>query len=384
VDGENFVTGAVIQWNGVDRPTTVRSGKRLTADVSASDVATPTVASITVRNPGVATVSNAVDFTVRTLAPAATTSQLVVDVPANDVVYDPVSALLYASVPSTGGIYGNSIVAIDPVTGTVTKSIFIGSEPEFLAVSDNGQYLYVSLRGASSVRRVALTGFMPGLEFALGNGFLVEEMAVVPGAPGTVVLSKMNTGSSPKHLGVFVYDDGTQRGTATPGHTGSNSITFAGRTAARLYGYNNETTDFGFRTMVLDANGVRITNTTGGLIGAFYTHITGAGGRVYATNGAIIDPELLVRTGSFAPNYSGAPVGICADAALGRVYFLANGTIEAFDMNTMQSLGSITAPGPVTEHPALARQHLVRWGTDGLAYRASGKVYILRATLSAP
>jgi hypothetical protein len=383
VDGVNFTSGAVVQWNGADRPTTVRSGRRLTATISSSDVATPTVASITVRNPGVSTISNAMNFTVRTLAPAVTTSQVVVDVPASDLAYDPVSALLYASVPSTGGLNGNSIVAIDPVTGTVTKSIFIGSEPEFLAVSDNGQYLYVSLRGASSVRRVALGDFTPGLEFSVGNGAVVEEMAVVPGAPNSVVLSKMNTGSSPRHLGVFAYDDGIQRGVATPGHTGSNSITYAGETA-KLFGYNNETTDFGFRTMVLDADGLHITTTTGGLVSAFYTRITGASGRVYATNGAIVDPELLVRTGSFAPNTLGATVGISADAALGRVFFLANGTIEAFDMNTMQSLGSVAAPAEPTEHPAQAREHLVRWGTDGLAYRAGGKVYVLRTTLSAP
>src|SRR5436309_1452437 len=48
---------------------------------------------------------------------------------ANDLVYDAVTQRLYASVPGTGGNIGNSIVAIDPASGTLLSSTFIGSEP---------------------------------------------------------------------------------------------------------------------------------------------------------------------------------------------------------------------------------------------------------------
>jgi hypothetical protein len=386
VDGTNFIDGAVVQWNGSDRPTTFRSGIRLLASISADDVAAAGTAQITVRNPGVTTVSNAVTFTVRVVAPAQITSQLAVSLKANDVIWDATRSLLYASVPSDGGTYGNSIAAIDPTTGAIMKSVFVGSEPEHMAISDDGQYLYVSLRGASSVRRVTLSTFTASLEFAVGGGLVVEEMLVIPGAPRSVVLSKMNTGSSPRHVGVFVYDDGAQRGSATPGHTGSNSIAFAGRSASILYGYNNETTDFGFRTMVIDGAGIREVNSTGGLIGVFYARIFGAGGRVYSTQGAIIDPELRVRTGSFTglPGGAGGTVTLHPDPQLGRVYFLASGSIAAHDMNTMQSLGAINPPGSITDHPYAARVRLVRWGTDGFAYRDATQVHILRSTLAAP
>ena len=383
VDGTHFLAGAVVQWNGADRPTTFRAGTRLVAAISAADVASAGTARITVRNPGVATVSNAVDFTVRTLGAPTVTSQRTVSQPANDVVWDGRAGLLYASVPSTGGTYGNSVVAIDPMTGVVTKSAFVGSEPEMLAVSDDGQYVYVALRGASSVRRVKLATFTAELEFSIGTGLAVEEMLVVPGAANTVVLAKMSPGTSPKHVGVFVYDDGVQRATATPGHTGSNSIAFAGRSASALYGYNNETTDFGFRGMRIDAGGISTTSITGGLISSFYTRIVGAGGRVYASNGAIVDPELRTSTGSFSLNMF-SPIGLYADPELGRVLFFASGTLSAFDMNTMQALGSVSAPGAAPEHPAIARQRLVHWGTDGVAYRDGTNVYILRTNLAGP
>ncbi|MGQ9829606.1 MAG: IPT/TIG domain-containing protein, partial [Roseiflexus sp.] len=49
--GANFVNGAVVRWNGNDRPTTVVSSTQLTATISAADVATAGTASVTVVNP---------------------------------------------------------------------------------------------------------------------------------------------------------------------------------------------------------------------------------------------------------------------------------------------------------------------------------------------
>src|SRR5690242_4126534 len=62
-----------------------------------------------------------------------------------DVVFDRNTAKFYASVPSTGGAMGNSIAKIDPATGQVENSVFVGSEPGKLALSDDGHTLYVSL-----------------------------------------------------------------------------------------------------------------------------------------------------------------------------------------------------------------------------------------------
>ena len=45
---------------------------------------------------------------------------------------------------------------IDPLSGTITASVFVGSEPGNIALSDDGRYLYVGLNGANAVRRVAI------------------------------------------------------------------------------------------------------------------------------------------------------------------------------------------------------------------------------------
>src|SRR5262245_35274625 len=65
----------------------------------------------------------------------------IVRLTANDVVYSSTTKMLYASVPSSAGSAGNSIATIDPATGVISQSIFIGSEPNRLALADDGTTL---------------------------------------------------------------------------------------------------------------------------------------------------------------------------------------------------------------------------------------------------
>ena len=53
-----------------------------------------------------------------------------VDIEANDIAADPSRGVVYATVPGAAGLpNGNSIVTIDPTSGTVIDSSFAGSEP---------------------------------------------------------------------------------------------------------------------------------------------------------------------------------------------------------------------------------------------------------------
>ncbi len=67
----------------------------------------------------------------------------------NDLVYDLVTNKIYASIPSANGSNGNSIGVINPNTYLLENTIFIGSEPTVLAISDNGQYIYSGFSGSS-------------------------------------------------------------------------------------------------------------------------------------------------------------------------------------------------------------------------------------------
>src|SRR5581483_3280213 len=79
----------------------------------------------------------------------------VINQSANDLVFDPVHRVILFSAPGAAGSNGNTISALD-LSGNVISSEFAGSEPNVLALSDDGQFIYAGIDGASQVKRFAL------------------------------------------------------------------------------------------------------------------------------------------------------------------------------------------------------------------------------------
>jgi len=149
-------------------------------------------------------------------------------------------------------------------------------------------------------------------------------------------------------------------------HTGSNAIEFSS-TASVLYGYNQETTDFGFRRMTVDASGVSITNVTQNLISGFGVDIEYDGGRIYTTTGRVINPEAATLLGTFATSGSLEPV-----SSRGLTYFLNGAQLQAFDQANFTLVRSLTVPGITGSSPGL-----IHWGSTGLAFLAGGKLFLV-------
>jgi hypothetical protein len=289
----------------------------------------------------------------------------------NDIIYEPVSGKIYASTPSTAGAAGNSIVPIAVPSGAVGAPVFMGSEPTKLAASDDGQFIYVGLNGASAVRRYNVTAHTAGLQFALGSTFCgalrAEDMVVLQGNPHTVAISLANAGCSPRHEGVAIYDDGVRRLTSTPGHTGSNVIEPSGSDSI-LYGYNNETSEFGFRTMSVISTGVVVTDTTAGVISGYGVDIRFDNGFIYATTGAVVSPT----SGTLAGTYPGNGL-VLPDSPHGRVFMLESNIfggspeLKVFDQATFTPLDHFPITG-VSGTPS----SLIMAGENLLAFRTSG------------
>jgi hypothetical protein len=380
VHGNGFVQGSTVRWNGAARPTQYVSGSRVVAEISTGDVTSAGTAQITVFNPapGGGT-SAAVAMTVRVVPSATATSMRALALFARDLAPDDQRGLIYASVASTAPADANSVIALDPSTGTVSKRVFVGSSPGRIARSHDGQFLYVGLNGASAVRRVDLSTFTAGLQWSLSGGEVAGEIKVLPGRPQSVAVSRQSPGISPPLNGVTIYDDGIARPQSSPGHTGGNRIEFLA-SPDTLYGFNNAHTGFEFFTISIDASGARHAFGTGGLIGGFYTQITGAAGRIYGTDGSIVDAERRVKVGSLAASVS----SLAVDASLGRAFALVGNAIAVYDLNNFQLLGTVPVSGVSLEHPANAYPHLVRWGGDGLAFVDTDEVFLVRSPLFGP
>jgi len=223
---------------------------------------------------------------------------------ANDMVYSTSTKMLYASVPSSSGVNGNSIASVDPVTGVVDSTVFVGSEPKKLALSDDGHTLYVSLEGAAAIRSFDVVSHALGLQFPLGSdnffGTLrLTDMAVAPGNPNLVAVSRNYRGVSPPEAGVAVFENGVQRPVTTPGHTVASDFLSFSASAGTLYGCGFYS---GLNTMTVNSAGVSITSSSSFSLG---NAIRFDNGRVYGSTGQIVNPTGGTLVGTFSGVGSG-------------------------------------------------------------------------------
>jgi len=155
---------------------------------------------------------------------------------------------LYASVPSTATqLQGNSLVAIDPVSGSPGTSLNIGSDPNRISESSDGQYLYVGLDGSLSLTRVDLTSMAQGPVYSLrlpctpapcrGPSFAARDLAVAPGNDNLLAIDRGYPSG-----GVGLLDISGSTATTGPNlagmYTGSN-IAFPNATT--VYSYDSDT-----------------------------------------------------------------------------------------------------------------------------------------------
>jgi trimeric autotransporter adhesin len=160
LNGTGFTPETTVAVNGAIVPSNFVSSGTITAMIPAVNLALPGNVNISVTTPGSAAgPSPALTYTVY------------INLANNDIVYNAVDGLLYASVPVSGpGTGGNTVVGIDPATGAIRGTIWVGSGPDKLALSANGMQLFVGLNGAAAVAQVNLLLGVVVNKFYLGGG----------------------------------------------------------------------------------------------------------------------------------------------------------------------------------------------------------------------
>jgi hypothetical protein len=308
----------------------------------------------------------------------------------NDIIYDKLRQRIYASIPSTATSNPNSITVVDPVTLSTGPSVPVGSEPNKLAISDDGQILYVGLDGEGAVQQVNLSSFTAGLKFSLGSTIAgcgvvrAFDLKVLPGTPQSVAIAQSPTLCTGPFQ-VVIYDSGVQRSNATPGDRPPiSSITFS-LSSSSLYGVSISSSGFDFSTMAIDSSGVSVTDTTVGLLPqpGGLVRIEFDAGRIYASGGFVIDPVSSTLVGTLQSPLLTAESLVKPDSSLNRVFdvsgsFTGPYTVIAFDMTTLQPTGSMPVEGiiggPPIGPPGVSS--LIRWGADGVAFRSGGQIAI--------
>lgn len=375
ISGRNFKAGNVVRWNGSSRPTTVVTSGTVRAEISAADIASGSQATIVVHDPATGRTSTPLMLPILTASNSVTPVGQVA-VTARTIIADPTRNRVYASIGKSAAQHANSVLALDPSSGAIVATLPLAGNPGPMAITDNGQFLYVGLGDASRVVRIDLAAFVRDIDIDINiDSFCgtntAEDIETLPGLPRAVVVSVQNGGCSPRHAGVYMWDDAVRRTKGTQGHTGSNRITRSSL-AGELIGYNNETTEFGTRRIRVQSEGLVEVATYGGLVGSFGVDIVQDGGYIYTTNGRVIDATAMSSIGTFP--YTGT--AFSPDAARGRLHWVNGNTLYTHHNVELAPLGQalLTYPGSVAQ--------LIRWGSDGLALRTTSHVVFIRTSLA--
>lgn len=263
---------------------------------------------------------------------------------AKDIAYNPVTSRIYISVPGVAGdIYYNSVVAISPKDASVLASVPVGSGPGPLGTSNDDAVGYVGLNGAGMVVPIDLSLMTAGAPFALGSStfdglYYAETIAVMPGAPNTVAVSRRNIAYSPRYEGVVIYDNGVARPNADTAFLGSNVVAF-GADPNVLYGSDAEDSDETLYRFTIDASGISGKASASHVINGANRLIV-EGQTIYSSTGATVDGPTFTLLGTYQ---SGGPFAV--DPVDGIVMYVLNASVVVFDRDTYVPLFQVNLGG---------------------------------------
>ncbi|MCU1241416.1 MAG: hypothetical protein JWO71_2142, partial [Candidatus Acidoferrum typicum] len=394
VTGTQFDPAAVVQFNGSSLATTFVSSTQLQAAIPASDILTPGTASITVANPpATGGSSSASSFFVG--ASGGTSSAgtgfavQIVNQASKDIVFDPVDQFFYLSVPNTNP-NGNTIAVLDPSTTQIVGTQYAGSNPNVIAISDDGQFLYAGIDGLSSVQRFTLPTLARDILYPLPTSptqgpYFTLDLQVAPGAPRTTAVTSGSFNSSPAAIeGISIFDDATMRPTIAKGFGpgGGGSVLYDslqwGSDATTLYAANNEDTGFDFYALSVNSTGVVLASDYPNTFSSFGNEIHFDAGTklIYSDDGHVVNPSTGASLGTFPLTGLPAPIMV-PDSNLNEGFFAASTgnssvTISSFNLNTFTLIASIVIPN-VAGTPL----RVIRWGQSGLAFNTDAGQIVL-------
>jgi PASTA domain-containing protein len=308
---------------------------------------------------------------------------------ANDLVWDTTNQIIYFAIAANSSVMPSTIVAVDPLSGLIKSQITMAFEPQRLAVSDNGQYLYAGLLGGGGVVRLNAPQLTTDINIAVGElGTYFTQIAVAPGMPRTVAVAA----SAITHLagpGLAIFDDAVKR----PNVLSGNIAFQGGFYSPDIEGFAWDPSGSmiyapGLWDVAVDAQGVTLQAIKMWRINFPPTYINGL---LYTTDGFVYDIANDLVRGRFGDYAGEAP----------RSYLLANNKtfsihdhyqpnsepptvdgplIASFDPSTFTLIDTIhfvsSAVGPTGAR-------FVSWGTNGFAV-ASGQAVIASGAFASP
>jgi trimeric autotransporter adhesin len=384
VSGTWFNENSTVNLGSTALATTFVSATQLTASVTAAEIANYGWAPVTVSNPSPGGgVSQVTPLTI----------YAVVNVPANALLFEPFSQMLYATVPGTStSVTGDTVVTINPVSGVVGTPVSVGSQPTVMAETTDGNYLYIGLSGADSLAQFnllnqSLTATIPLTltEGTTPTSVTASWLAAMPGSDTSLAVNLTGEGGA---FGIFdvTGSTGSFRPNLSGIYNGDNPV-FAD--ASHVYAYDDQTTGAEFYRYSVNSSGLtEIDGTTLEGMGGFGGGFQLANGTVYGYGGGIINPSTTppsqVATLPLIDFYNSGSTpegaGLAADPSLGKEFVMLDNLAGTSAFGLTRYDLSTYLPETVLEMPAAFASTtsgwtILRWGQDGLALLTSAENY---------
>jgi hypothetical protein len=309
----------------------------------------------------------------------------------NAVAWDPVNDVLQVVTGSSSPTQPSSLLSVNPHTGRIVASQALTTQPLTVAVSNDGQYVYVGFDMGGGVQRFIAKTLAPDLKIAVGdNTTYIQDIQVSPVDPRTIAVCAWFIVPFMQRPGVVVFDDAVMRpnmfqGTfAVPGYIFGYANVDAGKTswspdASTLYVFN--LSQQGMYQLNVTAQGLSLADwltwvPSQGIGGRIVGHV------VYIDGGQVVDltgpvqvlgrfpggytnqqyrAELLANNKSFSveDHYNAVPT---VDAMI----------LWASDTTNYSTIDSLIFPGITSA----TEGKLYSWGTEGIAWGDSGRLVI--------
>lgn len=269
-----------------------------------------------------------------------------------DQLYDAARSKLYATVNSEFRGVGNSLVVIDPQTGSIEKSIELGGESSQLAMSRDGKALYVVLNGLNSISRIDLTTLTKDLTFTLGINAFSEtlraaDIEVLGDGADTIAVLRSDGR-------LAIYDNGVLRPGVLYNAVGVSRLTSS---PSALYGEWHGKLQ-------------RFAVTPAGVSLAFTGPATSLSWDLVYHNGVILsfgkkfDPQTGALIGDAAPT---GPESW--DVAGSLAFSMYENELSAYDLNTLEFVRSLALERiGGSQTPLYAGNHVLTFGDDKTTY----------------
>jgi YVTN family beta-propeller protein len=369
VVGQNFVAGSVVRWNGSDRPTSSNGSiNGLTAQISASDIATAGTAAVTVVNPAPGGgSSNSLTFTITAGA-----------VDPLSIALDPAGKFAYVMNFGCGGGVGSyvSMYTIDSTTGALASvgppatTYGYGISAESVTVDPSGKFTFVTNSGDVWDYDDEADGNVTMYTINATTGALTSTGTINGNCPGLCFPSSMvvdpsgkfayvATGNNPGSAGsVFMYTiNATTGALASIGTiaTGTNPVSVTVDPVGNFaYVANFGSDDVSMYTINVTTGALTLTGTIAAGADPVSTVVDPSGNFAYVANSGSNDVSMYtinVTTGALTPIGTIAagtdPVSVVVDPS-GKFVYVANFTSNEVSMYTINvTTGALTLTGTI-------------------------------------